>query len=184
MRRSENGITLIALIITIIILVILAAVSINAVYNMGIVGHAINGTQQYAERAKEENDIMDQTGKKIEDAVSKVKEIQGESNSIITFYLDGIEQSCKKGQTWKEWAKDSEVNNNYVYSDSMGFEFSMKEIINSLGDDDIINFSVWNKNHNSTLSGTLKDEDRRECRVTDTIKNNGDYGYYELNVAA
>ena len=63
-------------ILNIIILVILAAVSIRAVTNMGIVGHAINGTQQYATKAKEENDIMDQTGKKIDDAVAKVKEIQ------------------------------------------------------------------------------------------------------------
>lgn len=74
---NERGITLIALIITIIILVILAAVSIRAVYEMGIVGYAINGTQQYAEKAKEENQMLDETGRRIEDAVSKVKEIQG-----------------------------------------------------------------------------------------------------------
>ena len=75
--RRQEGITLIALIITIIILVILAAVSIRAVYEMGIVGYAINGTQQYAERAKEENEMLGQTVTKLEDAVSKVKEIQG-----------------------------------------------------------------------------------------------------------
>jgi len=75
--KNEKGITLIALIITIIILVILAAVSIRAVYEMGIVGYAINGTQQYVERAKEENQMLDETGRRIEDAVSKVKEIQG-----------------------------------------------------------------------------------------------------------
>ena len=80
-KRNENGITLIALIITIIILVILAAVSIRAVTNMGIVGHAINGTQQYAEQAKAENEMLGQTATKLEDAVAKVKEIQGGSNN-------------------------------------------------------------------------------------------------------
>ena len=81
--KKEGGITLIALIITIIILVILAAVSIRAIYNMGIVGHAINGTQQYAERAKEENAMFGNLGSFIDNAVSKIKETQGD-NKIIT----------------------------------------------------------------------------------------------------
>jgi len=96
MRINEKGITLIALIITIIILVILAAVSIRAVYNMGIVGHAINGTQDYAKAAKDEEEDMGKTGNVIEDAVAKVKEIQGgkdnkdnEDNEIDTAN-DGI----------------------------------------------------------------------------------------------
>jgi len=82
--KNSKGITLIALIITIIILVILAAVSVRAVYEMGIVGYAINGTQQYAEKAKEENQMLDETGRRIEDAVAKAKEIQGENGSETT----------------------------------------------------------------------------------------------------
>ena len=86
--RKEEGITLIALIITIIILVILAAVSIRAVYNMGIVGHAINGTQDYARAAKEENRMLDRTGSYIDEALEKLREIQGngvESSGTIEF---------------------------------------------------------------------------------------------------
>lgn len=67
---------MIALIITVIILVILAAVSIRAVYNMGIVGHAINGTQQYAERAAEENRMFGDLESFINNAVLKIKGIQ------------------------------------------------------------------------------------------------------------
>ena len=95
MRRNENGITLIALIITIIILVILAAVSIRAVYNMGIVGHAINGTQQYAEGAKAENEMLGQTVTKLEDAVAKVKEIQGrkDGSSSATIQIEATEMT-------------------------------------------------------------------------------------------
>ena len=76
-KKSDRGITLIALIITIIILVILAAVSIRAVYNMGIVGHAINGSQDYSTKAKEENEMLGNTGNTIDSALAKLKEIQG-----------------------------------------------------------------------------------------------------------
>jgi len=78
---NERGITLIALIITIIILVILAAVSIRAVYNMSIVGHAINGTQQYAERAKEENKMLGDTVNVIESTLGKLDNIQNGKGS-------------------------------------------------------------------------------------------------------
>ena len=44
-QKGERGITLIALIVTVIIMVILAAVSINAIYNMGIIKTAAQGAQ-------------------------------------------------------------------------------------------------------------------------------------------
>ena len=45
--KSRNGITLIALIITIIILLILAMVTINILINQGIIGHANNAVRGY-----------------------------------------------------------------------------------------------------------------------------------------
>ena len=75
MLRRENGITLVALIITIIILVILAAVSIATVYNMGIVNYAINGTQDYAAASKKEEADMDATVTKIDDTVNHINYI-------------------------------------------------------------------------------------------------------------
>lgn len=80
-KRNEKGITLIALIITIIILVILAAVSIRAVTNMGIVGHAINGTQDYARGAVQENQMLGDTGNTIDSALARLNEIQGGSSN-------------------------------------------------------------------------------------------------------
>ena len=80
MIKKESAITLIALIITIIILVILAAVSVRAVYNMGIVNHAVNGTEGYAKAAKEENEILQGTKDFLESTVSKIKSI--ENNTI------------------------------------------------------------------------------------------------------
>lgn len=74
--KNNQGITLIALIITIIILVILAAVSIRAVTNMGIVGHAVNGTQQYAREAVRENNIFDRITSLLDNTVVKINGIQ------------------------------------------------------------------------------------------------------------
>ena len=77
MLRGEKGITLVALIITIIILVILAAVSIATVYNMGIVNHAINGTERYASEAKREEQEMQSTTNLVDQTVANIQAIQG-----------------------------------------------------------------------------------------------------------
>ena len=56
MNKKENrGITLVALVITIIVLIILAGVSINAVMNDGLIGNAKNARNEYdaAKRAEE-----------------------------------------------------------------------------------------------------------------------------------
>ncbi len=82
MRRlqEERGITLVALIITIIVLVILAAVSIAAVYNSKIVEYAINGAQDYTTQAVQENQIMRGTEGIIQSGINRINEIvnQGE----------------------------------------------------------------------------------------------------------
>ena len=76
---------MIALIITIIILVILAAISIRAVYEMGIVRYAVEGTQNYAEQSVKENEVLDTTGELMQSVVNKLEKIQsGESSSGTT----------------------------------------------------------------------------------------------------
>lgn len=72
--REEQGITLIALIISIIIMVILAVVSINSIYNMGIVQKAQEGVQQYAQRAVEENEMLDNIVKLIDETIENNKQ--------------------------------------------------------------------------------------------------------------
>ena len=74
--KNDRGITLIALIITIIILVILAAVSIRAITDMAIVGHAINGTQSYAQGAVAENEMLGTTVNTIDSTLERLQEIQ------------------------------------------------------------------------------------------------------------
>ena len=73
MLRGENGITLVALIITIIILVILAAVSITAAFQSGIIDYSVNGTQNYVEAAKAENSLVSEWGSKLDSAIKRIE---------------------------------------------------------------------------------------------------------------
>jgi len=59
--NKEGGITLVALIITIIILVILAAVSIKAVYDSKIVGYASNAAGDYLTESQKEEKLLNDT---------------------------------------------------------------------------------------------------------------------------
>ena len=88
--EKESGITLIALIITIIILVILAAVSVRAVYNMGIVDYAVNGTQNYAKAAVAENQMLDETGRLIQSALGELNDINKGEKTVV---LNGVEST-------------------------------------------------------------------------------------------
>lgn len=79
-NKNERGITLVALIITIIILIILAAVTINALTHDGLAEMAIKGAQDYDKAQQNEmnmlNDIdamVKETLKNIEDGTTKPK---------------------------------------------------------------------------------------------------------------
>lgn len=58
MKKNFNGITLIALILTVIVLLILAAVTISAVKGDGIINYAKNSTDEYTQKQTEENTIL------------------------------------------------------------------------------------------------------------------------------
>ncbi len=73
--KTEKGVTLVALIITIIILVILSAVSISAAYKSKIIDYAIEGAQKYATEGINENKVMEGTEELIESAINTIKEI-------------------------------------------------------------------------------------------------------------
>lgn len=54
MFKSEKGITLVALVITIIVLLILAGVTISLVLNNGLIDRAQNSVEQYDDKQKNE----------------------------------------------------------------------------------------------------------------------------------
>lgn len=54
MFKTEKGITLVALVITIIVLLILAGVTISLVLNNGLIDRAQNSVQQYDDKQQNE----------------------------------------------------------------------------------------------------------------------------------
>ena len=71
--RQEKGITLVALIITIIVLVILAAVTINAAFNSGIIETAVNGAVNYAKAQEQEKVTFDELDGNLQDIVKRLE---------------------------------------------------------------------------------------------------------------
>ena len=70
--KSNKGITLVALVVTIIVLIILAGVSISLVLGSdGILGKAKAGRNNYAVAANEEHDVMDEFDKVAANEIAK-----------------------------------------------------------------------------------------------------------------
>ena len=74
---KEKGITLVALIITIIILIILAAVTIFAFRDSKLIEVAINGTVNYANAQVEEEYIVGEIVKQLDEAIPKIEQNGG-----------------------------------------------------------------------------------------------------------
>ena len=73
----SNGITLVALIITIIILIILAAVTIFAFRDSKLIEVAINGTTNYANAQAVEESIMLELSDRLDKELEKIESAQG-----------------------------------------------------------------------------------------------------------
>lgn len=68
-KEKQKGITLIALIITIIVMLILVAVTVNAAIGSGLFRHAKDSVEQFDEAQKKESNIGNDTF--VEDTVNK-----------------------------------------------------------------------------------------------------------------
>ena len=82
--REEQGITLIALIIALLILIIISAVSISAIYEARIIDYAVNGSLNYAEAQEEELNQMTGVESKLESIIASIKG-EGIPEGTITF---------------------------------------------------------------------------------------------------
>ncbi len=74
MLREEKGITLVALIITIIVLIILAAVTVMSFTDSGLINTAVNGTINYANAQHEEQVVMNELYENLSDKVNAVEQ--------------------------------------------------------------------------------------------------------------
>ena len=106
--RTQKGITLVALIITIVVLLILAVVSIGAVQNSGIIGNAKNAAGGYDQAKVNEVEKLENTEEYINsiipnngegatitkeyqrNEVKQILKITGEKYEITTLYKDEV----------------------------------------------------------------------------------------------
>ena len=134
--KKENGITLVALIITIIILLILATVSISLIINNGILDKAKYGVDKYSEQEELEQlklileeykmqHYLDKTGleqfleeKNIEVISKKDDEIKIKYNKYIAkINVNGeITKFGKKEDFWEEAILNYSTKNNFNFT--------------------------------------------------------------------
>ena len=114
--EQERGITLVALIITIITLVILAAVTIRTAYQTGIIQYAMEGTIKFAEAEESENRILNKTEDYIEELLSerlgdKNKENEeNKENRVNVSFNDGANGEAFAEQSYFGSESDIQFN--------------------------------------------------------------------------
>ena len=109
-KLYENGLTLIALVVTIIILLILAGISLGMVTSdNGIIGRSKNAVNLYRESATKENGILNNYASAIEKArndsskVSKSTSYGSQSSGDILKYLPSMVADGWFLPSLKEW---------------------------------------------------------------------------------
>ena len=103
--RAKKGITLIALIITIVVLLILAAVAISSITNDGILSYAQNAAKEYNQSVQNEQERLNQYTNFLQNKSNKNDE--GTGNNLISFTIDGTTYYAEEGMKWGEWLEES-----------------------------------------------------------------------------
>lgn len=92
MKKNEKGLTLVALIITVVVLLIIAGVAISTINETGIIAKANHAANRFVEEKNKENEAL-------KGYLSNINSAEGQNNGqdenvetkTITFYIDGIE---------------------------------------------------------------------------------------------
>ena len=187
--KQEGGITLIALIITIIVLVILAAVTLNSIFGSNIVGIATNGALNYAEEQQKElgmlNDVSDMLGEITGDTdrpMSPTITLSGTkgnndiytSNVMVTISINkGLEQTGTIKLHYK--INDGEEQ---ITEEDVSFEISAEGTTK---------ITAWTENEKGNLSDNYETSFtiNKTAPSTPTISLNGtegESGYYITDV--
>ena len=121
MKKKEEGITLVALVITIVILLILAGISISALTNQGLFGKAKEAKQKSENAQREEQNVLNEyeesldkyseSGIKASD-IAKAEDKSKYYGKVVTGYTPTNGATV---QNWKIFYADS--NNIYLIAD-------------------------------------------------------------------
>ena len=106
--KQERGVTLIALVVTIVVLLILAGISINLVLkNNGVISKAKEAKKQYAEAQTNDEKQQKEIEDWIEETVTNVKKIEGVVIPEGYYYVGGTKA---KGIVISDNANDNELD--------------------------------------------------------------------------
>ena len=107
-NKQERGITLIALVVTIVVLLILAGVSISLVLNNnGVISKSKEARKQYAEAQTNEEKQLEETGDWIEETTTVVVKIEGVVIPEGYYYVGGTKA---KGIVISDNPNDNELD--------------------------------------------------------------------------
>ena len=140
MRKNDHAITLIALIITIIIMLILAGVAISSVYNDGIINKTEKAAEKYNSVVQEEEQAMKKYKEDEDDEVIVRPPRVDENGLAISNYNRGIitipkgfgvaelnengeATGVKLAEEWPEFLIQENVDKGVVIVDVLGNEF-------------------------------------------------------------
>ena len=136
--KNVKGITLVALVITIIILLILAGISISALTNTGIFGKAQETKEVSKNAVDEQNEVLDEYEEKIEEYLNLYEEIDATTIANATdkneYYGKYVKEYMpQNGSTvgWKIFYVDK--NNIYLIADDYVDRTSLPESTDELG---------------------------------------------------
>ena len=132
--KKQRGITLVALLITIVVLVILAGISIASIQNNNIIGQADSAATQFKEEQKSENTFIasyDSILEKYNNNNNKNTIDSNNTNNNSTTYFTIKETSSGRtttynfvaGQTWNEYIQNSDKFNPY-FGNNIYYEHS------------------------------------------------------------
>ena len=94
-KRQVKGITLIALVVTIIVLLILAAVAINlTIGNNGIFTRAQNATQKWEEASKNEQDEMDKVSNFLDEYINGKDQSGTGEGTLVNMFKQAQKDGC------------------------------------------------------------------------------------------
>jgi len=108
--KTQKGITLVALVITIIVLLILAAVAIGAIQNKGIIKYAQNASADYKAGEEKEKTVLDSLLDKIKENVPGNNEEGNEENSGTGDENQGDSSGSQEGESTGNQNQGSDAN--------------------------------------------------------------------------
>ena len=113
---NQTGITLIALVVTIVVLLILAGVSLNAIFSEnGIIKRAQEAQNKMDEAQQKDLNSINELNNWLDNNVSGTAgEDTPSQKKIISFTIANTNYQAEEGMTWKEWVESQYNNDGYI----------------------------------------------------------------------